>query len=343
MSVVDLHGHLLPVAWLDEAARHPDRYGVEVSPGERGHVVRRVGDPESFTVIPALSDVPSRLALMDEMGVDAQIMAPPTPLLLNDLERDAAVAISRLYNECVSDVARSSGGRLIPAATVPMAHADVAVQELDHAVSVLGCRMLFLSTSVAGHELDDPRFDPVLRRAAELGVPIQLHPCSPDVDPRLQRRGLPMLLGNPVDTAIAATSLITGGVLDRIPDLDVILVHGGGAFPYLSGRIDHGYHSVAEARCSAEPPRAYLHRFHYDALVHDELALRFLVETVGEDRIVVGTDAPYAMGERRPLEALAAVGLADHEGIRSGNARRLLGDGASTAERRHPGGPIEGP
>jgi aminocarboxymuconate-semialdehyde decarboxylase len=320
-----MHGHLLPRAWLEEAGRDPERYGVDVFETEHGHTVHRRGDPHGFNVFDGLSDPSMRFRLMDEMCVTSQLVAPPTPLLFHDLDRDAAVAISRLYNETISDLSRNAGGRLIPAATVPMVHQDVAVRELEHAVEQLGCRLLFLSTSIAGAELDDPRFEPILRRAAELGIPIQLHPCSPDVDARLQRRALPILLGNPIDTAIAAASLITGGVLDRIPDLKVMLVHGGGAFPYLSGRMEHGYDVIEKARCSERTPRSYLPRFHYDSLVHDEAALRFLVDTVGSEQVVVGTDAPYPMGDRAPLDSLARVGLADDEDVRSRNALRLLG------------------
>lgn len=324
-TAVDLHAHLFPTTWLEEAATRPDLYGVEIEAVEDGQVVRRLDTGREFNVTSALSDDVGRLEGLSALGLAQQLAAPPTPMLMYDLERSAAVAVARLYNDSVAALAESSGGRLIPAATVSMCYPDDAVAELDRVVTDLGIRVLFLATSVAGAELDDPRFEPILRRAADLGLLVQLHPCSPDVDVRLQKHALPMLIGNPMETAVAAASLITGGVLDRIPELKVLLVHGGGVFPYLSARMEHGYHQLSRARASARPPRDYFSSFYFDTLVHDESALRFLAATVGAERLVVGTDSPYPMGDFDPLGSLAAAGLST-PAVLHATAQSLIGD-----------------
>jgi len=248
-----------------------------------------------------------RLAALEALGLDAQLVAPPTPTLLYELEEGPAQAVARLYNESIAEVARGSGGRLIAAGTIPMGHPKLALSELEYAVGHLQIRAIYLSTSVAGRDLGDESFEPVFRRMAELGVPLQLHPSQGGGSHgRLHEHMLYNLLGNPFETAIAAASLISKGVLDRIPELRVVLVHGGGVFPYLSGRMQHGYSASATARGSQRPPRDYFSHFYFDTLVHDPAGLRFLFETVGADRIVIGTDTPYNMGDDHPAKTLEA-------------------------------------
>lgn len=322
--IIDVHGHLLPRTWLDEVANYPDRYGVKVERYEGGHLLRREDTGASFRVFTALSDLDGRLDGLVELGVDAQVAAPPTPVLLYDLSESQAQAVARLYNETIADATKDTGGRLIPAATVPLGWPDVAVAELDYAVEQLGLPMVFIATQVAGVDLDDGRFEPFFRRTAELGVPVQLHPAQTEMDERLQKHFFENLLGNPFDTAIAAGSLIAGGTLDRIPDLTVCLVHGGGVFPYLSGRMAHGWQHVPPAHVADRSHRDYFDRFFFDTLVHDPVALQFLVDTVGVERLVVGTDTPYPMGDADPVASLRAVGLDRDLGVRSGNAVGML-------------------
>jgi len=325
MPTIDMHGHFLPEAWLEEVGRHPDRYGVEVLSDDDGYQLRAPYRTSSFRVFQRLFDVEDRLATLDSMRLDAQLLAPPTPALLYRLERPAAQAVARLLNETITDIAAAAPARFIPAATVPMGWPDLAVEELDYAVRELGMRLLFVSTTVAGDSLDEDRFDPIWRRAAEHGIPVQIHPASTEVSARLQRNLLQLLVGNPIDTTVAAACLITGGVLDRYPGLDFVLAHGGGAFPYLSGRMEHGYIHVEAARGSAHPPRDYLDRFYYDTVLHDPAALAFLAQTVGPERLVLGTDCPYVLGDADPIASIERAGLGDQRAILGSNAAALLG------------------
>jgi aminocarboxymuconate-semialdehyde decarboxylase len=325
MTTVDMHSHFLPREWILEVAKHTKDYGVEVHPDGDTYVLERSDKGRRFRILPELCDTTGRLGALASMGIDAQLVAPPTPALLYDLDRRQAQAVARLYNETISDIAKQAGGRFIPAATVPMHWPDLAEAELEYAVKTLGFRVLFSSTSIAGVGLEDERFSAILGCVAELGIPLQLHPASAEVPRRLQKNFLPILLGNPIETTIAAAELITGGVLDRHPGLRVILAHGGGAFPFLSGRMQYGYAHIASARSSKLPPRDYLRRFYFDTVVHDPTALRFLADTVGDDRLVIGTDAPYEMADKDPIASLERAGLADNPAVLGENALQLLG------------------
>jgi aminocarboxymuconate-semialdehyde decarboxylase len=148
-----------------------------------------------------------------------------------------------------------------------------------------------------GRPLGDPAFDPIWKAAAELGVPIVLHPFLLEAVERFGRHYLHNLVGYPFETTLAAASLIFGGTLDRFPTLDVVLVHGGGFLPYHIGRFDRGHVTRAEARADgAALPSAYLRRFHYDTLVQFPQALAYLVKVVGEDRVLLGSDHPFWLG-----------------------------------------------
>jgi aminocarboxymuconate-semialdehyde decarboxylase len=243
------------------------------------------------------------------------------------LPEHEAQAFSRLYNETNAAFAQASNGRFVPVATVPMQSSRAAVEELDYAVKSLGIRMVEIGTNINGVNLDEESFRPFFARAADLGVLVQLHPHQDQVagKERLRKYFLSNLIGNPVDTAIAAASLIFGGLLERYPTLNVCLVHGGGALPYLLGRISCGYSQIPEIRTMPRVPEAYFQRFYFDTMTHDTRALTFLHTLAGAERLVLGTDYPYDnTGEQDPLGALQRAGISGSQNILGGNAARLL-------------------
>jgi aminocarboxymuconate-semialdehyde decarboxylase len=241
-------------------------------------------------------------------------------------EREAR-GFARLYNESNAAFARNSSGRFVPVATVPMQFSHAAVDELDYAVNALGIRMVEIGTNINGVNLDDEMFRPFFARATDLGVLVQLHPHQDEVagKERLQKYFFGNLIGNPMDTAIAAASLIFGGLLERYPTLNICLVHGGGALPYLLGRINCGYARIPEIRAMPRVPEEYFHRFYFDTMTHDTRALRFLREISDAEHLVLGTDYPYDnTGDQDPLGTLERAGLSDSQPILGGNAAKLL-------------------
>jgi aminocarboxymuconate-semialdehyde decarboxylase len=177
-----------------------------------------------------------------------------------------------------------------------------------------------------GVPLDDAALRPVLDAAVELGVPLIVHPYYVGSSPGLDDFYLTNLQGNPWQTAVCASRLILSGTLDALPSLDVVLVHGGGHLPYQIGRLDHGYKVRPEAKAPAQPPSRYLRRFHYDTLTHRPESTRWLIDQVGADRVVFGTDMPFDMAGGPLRDQLAGAPVQDEvlAAIAHGNAERLF-------------------
>lgn len=325
--IVDIHAHFTPPEWIDQLRRNGIRYGCAVREDAAGRTILQMGDEKPAPVLPRLFDLPARLRTMAERRLDRQVLSVSMGLVGYHLNERHAQALSRLFNETVAETAKQSGGRLIPVATVPMQSGRAAVEELDYAVKRLGIRMVEIGTNINGANLDDEAFRGFFCRAAELGVLVQLHPhqdCVAGVD-RLSRYYLSNLIGNPIDTAVAAASLIFGGVMESLPSLNICLVHGGGALPYLLGRLSYGHAHIEAARTIASPPPHYFQRFYFDTIVHDPRALRFLRDLVGPEHLMLGTDYPYDnTGERDPLGFLKQAGLDGNQWIEGRTAARLL-------------------
>jgi aminocarboxymuconate-semialdehyde decarboxylase len=203
------------------------------------------------------------------------------------------------------------------------------VGELERSARLPGVRAVYLGTNIGGRELSDQAFAPVFERCQEYELPVLLHPLNVVGSARLGPFYLSNLLGNPFDTAVAAAHLVLGGVLDKFPRLQVCLPHAGGALPYLFGRLQHGQRVRPEARDRARRPfSAYLRRFTYDTISHSPEALRYLIDLVGADRVMIGSDFCFDMGYERPRDIVTKrLGLkaADQARILRGTAARLLG------------------
>ncbi|MDH6604602.1 putative TIM-barrel fold metal-dependent hydrolase [Streptomyces sp. SAI-208] len=324
--VVDFHGHAtVPAA--DALVAGTPGLAAELAAEQRAH------SPASLAANRAqlqrlagkLTSVEERLADLDAMGVDVQVVGP-MPMHHYWAEPDLAARLARTVNEAVAAHCGEAPQRLYGLGTVPLQHPDLAVALLDRAVTELGLYGIGVSTSVEGRELADPAHDDVWRRAEELGAVVFVHPWGCSLGERLASHYLGNTVGQPVETTVALSHLIFSGVLDRFPRLKLVAAHGGGYLPTYIGRSDHAWRVREDARGCAEPPSSYLRRMWFDALVYTPSALRHLVEEVGADRVVLGTDHPFDMGVDDPLARLDAAGLApaDRAAIAGGNALDLL-------------------
>lgn len=337
MPTVDVHAHFIPMDFLEAARRGRALDGVEV---RRVNGVDHVCHPQGYAypLAPEFWDLEAKLRQMDRLGIDITVLSIAPPLLFYWVEAEAAVEFCRSANEALARLVAAAGGRLYGLATVPMQSPERAAEELRYAVTQLGLRGALLGTSVEGIPLEDERFEPFWSAAEALGVPVVLHPYYVGPRPGLSDFYLINLIGNPLDTSVAAARLIFSGFLDRHPRLRFLLVHGGGFLPYQIGRLDHGFRVRQEARRHIQrPPSAYLDRFYFDTVVHADLPLRFLVKLVGCHRVLVGTDLPFDMADTSFKEHLAVLdeGESQKEAIRGGNALHLFripgGDPASAA------------
>jgi aminocarboxymuconate-semialdehyde decarboxylase len=211
---------------------------------------------------------------------------------------DGAIAAHKAYPD-----------RFVVLATLPMLDRDRAIDELHRVAQQPGVRGVYMGTNIDGHDLDDPMFEPILAQIEALDLPIFLHPQQTIGGKRLGVFYLNNFLGNPIDTAIAASHLIFGGVLDRHPKLQVNLPHAGGVLPILIGRIDHGWARRKETKHLAQAPSTYLRRFTYDTIAHSKPIMEFVISMVGADRVMIGSDYCFDMGYEQPIGFVEELNL----------------------------------
>ena len=247
--------------------------------------------------------------------------------------------LARLLNDHLAGVVRDHPRRFAGLGTLPMQAPDLAVRELERCIRNLGLRGVEIGTHVNGNNLDDPSVFPVLEAAERLGAAVFVHPWDMLAKERMSKYWLGWLVGMPAETALAICSVIFGGVLERLPRLRIAFAHGGGSFPGTIGRIEHGFHCRPDLVAVANPrnPREYLGKFYLDSLVHDADALRHLIRLVGAERIALGSDYPFPLGEEKPgtlIDSLAELSAAVKQRLLTGTALEFLGlDETFFAER----------
>ncbi|MBY0232769.1 MAG: amidohydrolase [Gemmataceae bacterium] len=326
--MIDLHTHILPPS-LPEMRRLTGYGGwVEYEPSESG-CQRMVIDGKAFRVIePNCCEAGARLEDMARHGVATQALSTVPVMFSYWAQAAHAHDLARVLNDHIAEVVRSHPGRFVGLGTLPMQDARLAVKELRRCLSDLGMRGVQIGSHVNGANLDDPALFDVLEAAQELGAAVFVHPWDMLARDRMQRHWLPWLVGMPAETALAAASLTMGGVLERLPRLKVCLAHGGGAYPWIIGRVDHAWHIRPDlcATASASSPAAQLRRFFFDSLVHDAAALRCLLEVAGVERVALGTDYPFPLGEETPGTLIRGLGLeaATEARLLEGTAREFL-------------------
>ncbi len=325
MLTVDVHTHFFPRPVLAGARRGAGFDGMTAErAGGREWLVHRQGF--RYPVPPVFYDLDARLAAMDERGISHAVLSIAPQLFMYWVAADEAAGFCRAANDALAAFAASSAGRVFAVATLPLQDPPAAAAELRRAVTELGMRGAEIGPDAAGTPLDDPELRPVLAAAADLGVPLIVHPYYVGPRPGLEKFYLTNLLGNPLATTVCAARLIFGGVLDELGALRLVLLHGGGYLPYQIGRLDHGHRVRPEARGCAQPPSSYLARFWFDTVTHAPAPLRFLADTVGADRVVFGTDFPFDMAAGPLHDQLDGTGLRgeDIAAIAGRNAARLF-------------------
>jgi aminocarboxymuconate-semialdehyde decarboxylase len=278
--------------------------------------------------IAARAGLDQRLADLDAMGVDAQIVKPPPPQCYYGVPIEIAVEASRIVNDGIAEFVGQRPDRLEGFGTVPMPDGQEAAKELERCVRQLGFKGVQILTNINGRELSDPAFAPFWEKAEELGVLVVIHPQGFTEASRLSRFYFNNVIGNPLETTIALHYLIFDGVLERHPRLKILAVHGGGYLASYAGRIDHAWGARSDSHGHLpHPPTTYLKRLYFDTIVFTPHQLQELVRLYGADRILMGTDYPFDMGDYDPVGHVANAGFdADSvAAICGGNTKRLLG------------------
>ena len=323
---IDTHAHYFPESYLKLIADRGKRCGTTVTVDASGTRFIQVGLLlRTGPITSHFHDLDDRLKTMDRMGVRMHALSLTQPMVYwadDDLGLELCVA----FNDAVAEAHRRHPDRFIGFACLPLQNARLALEELERAAKLPGIRGLYMATAVRDRELSDRNFFPIYERAAELNLPIFLHPMMINNE-RLKQYYLINLLGNPFETAIAASHLIFGGVMDAVPKLEVSLPHAGGALPILRGRLDRGFEVRGECKVIKRPPSDYLKRFTYDTIAYSEAIMDYLVGLVGADRIMMGSDYCFDIAYNDPVGIVNGMKSLDEQQrsqILWGNAARLL-------------------
>lgn len=319
-----MHCHYIPEP-LVQLPAEPDVYHIHVTRGAGGEVLHDHPQRVTWYNREQMYSVPRRLQDMDTQGIDVAAISVPPFGVVYDLDPPRAAEVCRIMNDHFAQTVASNPRRFVGLANLPMQDPLAAARELERAVKDLGMRGAEITTNIEGANLDAKDLAPFYAKMQELDVPVFLHPSNVLGQERLARYHLANLIGNPTDTAVAAASLIFGGVLKEFPRLKFYLAHGGGTCPFIRGRWEHGWHVRPEARIHIErPPSEYFRQLYFDSLAHSVPALTYLVETVGPERIVLGTDYPFDMGDYHAVQTVASVPR-----LTDAQRHRILGDNAA--------------
>jgi len=281
-----------------------------------------------------------RLKDMDRMGIDIQAVSPAPNQTYYWTEPGMGAELARLVNERIARIVAQWPERFVGLGTVPLQDVELAVNELNHCVKSLGLRGVEINPSVKGMDLTDRRLslEKFFGRAEELGIVIFMHPIGFTHGERLLEHYFNNVIGNPLETTVAASHLIFDGVLERHPKLKIVLPHAGGYLAHYWARMDHAYRARPDCRGRIrQKPSTYLEKFYFDTITFDRTMLRHLIERFGADHVLLGTDYPYDMGMEHPLEFIGGVpGVAAKakDEIMGRNAARLLKIDYNAAQRR---------
>lgn len=328
MTVIDTHSHFLPPAVIDilrsgdyPHARAEDRDGQTWIVCTKGL---------QFPLTPLFQDVGAKLEWMDARGIDVSLTSISAPLFLYELDTDRLDELCRQVNDAAARLPGESDGRLIGMATVPITEPELAARELRRACGELGLKGVEIGTSVGEMMLDDASLDVFYDAAEELGAPVFLHPYTYMLGLQtvsgFERYFLLNNVGNMLESHLAAARLMLGGVFDRHPGLRIQLSHGGGGLPYQVARLNHTYGLREQIREGSErPPFEYLSNFLFDTVVYDARPLRFLLDMVGTDNVVFGTDHPFDIADASGIESARAIDEETAEKVLHSNAAAAYG------------------
>ena len=329
MRAIDVHAHLVPQSLWRAAEAGKDWYGYRHEAGQGLGVMVGNGKRTAFSSPKVRFTTDERLKDMDAQGVDVQVLSIHTPFFGYHLEPAQGRQLAREVNDEIAGLTRQSPQRFAGLATLPVQDVTAAIDELERAVTMLGLKGAELDTNVNGEQWDEPKFLPFFKAAEAMGAVLFFHPQPQHnfLMERTPRDGLFNSLGVILDDAIVVAILISGGVLEACPDLRVCVAHGGGPACFAMGRLDRGWQSRPEARRIPQPPSAYQRRLYYDSVTGSEEALRFLLDQVGADRVVLGSDWPFVSWHPSPVawvQGLKSLSQEEKERILWRNLEALL-------------------
>jgi aminocarboxymuconate-semialdehyde decarboxylase len=298
MQVIDIHNHFFPSSWPDLAARYGTPDWPWIKHTELGKADIMVGDRFFRHIYSACWDPELRLQEMDRDGVDVQVMSATPVLFAYDRPVGHALDCARLFNDAALELCGRGKGRLKSLCQVPLQNIDAACKEISRCMQD-GHLGVQIGNHVGEKNLDDAGIVTFLNHCADEGAAVLVHPWEMFGRERMPKYMMPWTVGMPAETQLSVVAMILSGAFDRLPEtLRICFAHGGGSFVFLLGRLENAWHHHPLARGECEhPPSFYLNRFSVDSAVFDQRALKFLVETMGAERVMLGSDYPFPLGE----------------------------------------------
>ena len=307
---IDIHTHIMP----EKMPNWTEKFGY----GEFIHLEHRnceacmMKADKLFRIVENNCYQPeSRITEMDDTGVTIQVLST-IPVLFNYWAKPAdGLETSRFFNDHIAETVSKNPERFIGIGTVPMQDVDLAVKEMERCVTELKMPGLEIGSNINGKNLSEKEFFPLYEEAEKLGCALFIHPWEMMGETQMEKYWLPWLVGMPAETSRAICSMIFGGVLEKFPNLRIAFAHGGGAFPYTLGRIEHGYKVRPDLTAVDNPinPKNYIGKFWVDSLVHDKASFRYLLDMFGENKICMGSDYPFPLGEHKPGKMIEKMDL----------------------------------
>lgn len=326
---IDIHTHIMP--------EHMPRWAEKFGYGGFIHLdhhkpccARMMQDDKFFReVMDNCWDPESRMKECKEHHVDVQVLSTIPVLFSYWAEPQDALDVSRFLNDHIAGIVDRYPKKFVGLGTVPMQAPELAIKEMERCVKDLGLAGIEIGSHINDWNLSDPALFPFFQAAEEFGASIFVHPWDMMGKDKMSRYWLPWLIGMPAETSLAICSMIFGGVFERLPNLRVAFAHGGGSFPATIGRIEHGF-NVRPDLCAIDNninPKEYLGKFYLDSLVHDPRMLDYIVDLVGKDKVALGTDYPFPLGELEPGKLIEGMpwDTETKEKLLSGNALNWLG------------------
>jgi aminocarboxymuconate-semialdehyde decarboxylase len=327
MQVIDIHNHFFPSSWPDLAARYGTPNWPWIKHTEPGKADIMVGDKFFRHIYSACWDPEVRLREMDRDGVDLQIISATPVLFAYERPVEHALDCAQLFNDAALELCSRGKGRLKSFCQVPLQDVDAACKELSRCMEA-GHLGVQIGNHVGNKNLDDAGIVTFLHHCADEGAAVLVHPWDMFGAERMPKYMMPWTVGMPAETQLSVVALILSGAFDKLPStLRICFAHGGGSFAFLLGRLENAWHHhpVAHGDC-AQPPSHYLNRFYTDSAVFDQRALQFLVGTMGADRVMLGSDYPFPLGEEHVGSLIRQSNLPQHTKAKlvGGNATQFL-------------------
>jgi aminocarboxymuconate-semialdehyde decarboxylase len=325
---IDLHNHVVPPTVIDALKKDPTRYGMSIEEKDGKRYFNSHGRPAELQAV--FYDADAKVEWMDRNKLDIAAISVGPPIFFYWLSPEIGLEAAKLANDGIAQMVAKRPDRLRGMAHLPMQDPDAAIAELERVVKEYKFKAVEIGTSIEGVELANPRFRKVLKTIEQLGCFMFTHPYQCLAQGGMDEYYLKNFVGFPLDTTLMVAHLMYSGALDELKDLRILLPHGGGYVPYQIGRFIHGFNVRPEPKMKTKTsPADLLRRFYFDALTHDPQAARHLIDMVGADRVVIGSDHPFDMGPPDLMGAIDAIpdlSASEREYVCGLTALSLLGE-----------------